>query len=239
VLAYRDRMQEMALAMRNLTNELRRQQPEARRPVVLVSQHSITASYGSTLISQLNVDAEDRITLRSENWDACFNLLMKRDADIAITYGVEDIPPLIDDTLIEQHRMGVGALIPVFATAHLRQLNQWFARGELPIIAYPNEVFMGTIMSRHILPKIDTHGYVRRKTETALTIAALHLASAGLGVAWVPHTLAQRALDDGQLTDMSENLPSAHLHVIASRLTSQASVERKERVWQSITQTTL
>lgn len=238
VMRLRDRMQDLAWGLRNLTNELRQQSTEAQRPVVLVSQHSITASFSSSLIARLNPQAEERITLRSENWDTCFNLLTTREADIAITYGLDDIAPLLDPELIESQRIGSDDLIPVFATEHLRQLNQWFARGELPIIAYPNEVFMGTVMARHILPRIDTPNYVRRKTETALTIAGLHLANAGLGIAWVPQTLAQRGLHEGTLTDMSENLPSKRLNIIAMRLRGEAT-ERKARVWQAVIETPL
>lgn len=238
VVRLRDRMQDLAWGLRNLSNELRQQAADPQSPVVLVSQHSITASYGSPLIAQLNPKAEERITLRSENWDACFTLLTTREADIAITYGMPDIAPLLDEGLIEQQRIGSERLMPVFATEHLRQLNQWFARGELPIIAYPSEVFMGTVMARHILPRVDSRDYVRRKTETALTIAGLHLANAGLGVAWVPQNLAQRALDEGTLTDMSENLPSAELSIIAMRLRGEAA-ERKTRVWQAILDTAL
>jgi DNA-binding transcriptional LysR family regulator len=233
VVRLRDRMQELAWGLRNLNNELRQQAAEPQRPVVLVSQHSITASYGSPLIALLNPQAQERITLRSENWDACFTLLTTGEADIAITYGMPDISPLLDGGLIEQQRIGSERLMPVFATEHLRQLNQWFARGELPIIAYPNEVFMGTVMARHILPRVDSQDYVRRKTETALTIAGLHLAIAGLGVAWVPQNLAQRALDEGKLTDMSDNLPSTELSIIAMRLRGEVA-ERKARVWQAI-----
>jgi len=238
VARYRDRMQELARALRNLKNELRQQQAEPAKPVVLVSQHSITASHCSSLVASLNPEAQERITLRSENWDECFTLLMKREADIGLIYSVQDIVPLLDDTLIERHRIGRDWLIPVFSTAHLRQLNQWFARGELPIIAYPNEVFMGTVMSRYILQRLDSPDYVRLKTETALTIAGLHLAAAGLGIAWVPQSLAQRGLNEGTLTNMSDSLPSAELELIAMRLKG-AAVERKERVWQALIETAL
>ena len=237
VVAYRDRMQELSLALKTLTNELRHNPVESSKPVILVSQHSITASYSSSLLAQLNPAADEQITLRSENWDACYTLLMTREADIAITYGVEAIPPLLDSALIEQKQIGTDRFVPVFGTDHLRQLNQLFARGELPIIGYPQEEFMGSIMRRDILPRVGSLDYVRRKTETALTIAALHLAAAGIGVAWVPLKLAERSIAEGILTDMSDSLPSATLHLIAQRMKGQ-SAERVDSVWQKlITQT--
>ena len=45
VLALKDRLQELALGLRNISSELRHQQSGAAKPVVLVSQHSITASH--------------------------------------------------------------------------------------------------------------------------------------------------------------------------------------------------
>ena len=233
IAAYRDRMQELSLALKNLTNELRHNHPEVSQPVVLVSQHSITASYSSNLLDRLNPSADEQITLRSENWDACYTLLMTREADIAVTYGVDAIPPLLDGDLIEQHQIGVDQFIPVFGTDHVRQLNQLFARGQLPIIGYPNDVFMGSIMRRDILPRIGSLDYVRQKTQTALTIAALHLAAAGVGVAWVPLKLAERSIAEGVLTDMRDSLPSATLHLTALRMKGPAT-ERKEAVWQAL-----
>ena len=233
VMACRDHMQELSLALKNLTNELRHNQSEASKPVVLVSQHSITASYSSNLLARLSPSADERITLRSENWDVCYTLLMRREADIAITYGVETIPPRLDSTLVEQQQIGADQFVPVYGTDHVPQLNQLVAKGELPVIGYPHDVFMGNIMRRDILTRIASLEYVRQKTETALTIAALHLATAGVGVAWVPLKLAQRSIAEGVLTNMSDRLPSALLQLNALRMNGPCPA-RVERVWQSL-----
>ncbi len=238
VLALKDRMQELALGLRNISSELRHQQAGASKPAVLVSQHSITASHGSNLINRLSGGHHEQITLRSENWDACFKLLMTREADIAITYGVATIPPMVDDSLLEQHHIGEDQLVPVLGTSHVQQLQVQLAQGQLPIIAYPQDVFMGTLMNRDILPRLDQVDDVRRRTETALTIAALHMAAAGLGVAWIPLTLASRPIEEGALVDLSDRLPSTTMHLIARRLKAQAA-EPHERIWQALISSTL
>lgn len=238
VLLAKDRIQQLSLSLRALTSELRYQPADASKPVVLVSQHSITTSHGHILINQLSPGQHEQITLRSENWDACFKLLMSKEADIAITYGTATIAPLVDSSLLEQHVIGLDRLVPVFGTAHRQQLDQALAAGQLPIIAYPQDVFMGTLMHRDILPRLDNLDGVRHRTETALTIAALHMAAAGLGVAWVPHTLARRPIEEGQLTELSDQLPSAAMQLIARRLKGPAT-EQAQHIWQVLTSSEL
>ena len=56
------------------------------------------------------------------------------------------------------------------------------------------------------------------KAETALTLAAVELAAVGVGVAWVPMSLAQGRIAEGSLVDLSSDLPSCQLDVTSVRL---------------------
>lgn len=71
------------------------------------------------------------------------------------------------------------------------------------------------------------------KVETELTLAALELAANGIGVAWVPATLARSGIDSGVLADLSASLPYCDLDVTAVRLANQATPV-EATVWEQL-----
>jgi DNA-binding transcriptional LysR family regulator len=238
VIALRQRMQAMSAELRSLAVDLRRTRDSNARSVMLVSQHSITASFGPELVARVNATADLQINLRSENFDECMSLLIKRQADIAITYRALDATPSWEEAIIEAVVIGEDELIPVFSGANLDHLKSQYQAGELPAIVYPPEVFMGALMLRRIAPRIQAGVVLRRRTETALTIAAKHLAQTGIGVAWIPRSLAEPDLATGELVDLSDMLPTVRLETQAIRLRPNGR-EHDSEAWEAITRSPL
>jgi len=238
VIELRERMQAMATELRSLAVDLNRASDSHARTVMLVSQHSITASFGSELVARVTATADLQINLRSENFDECMSLLIKRQADIAITYRALDAALSWDDAIIETVVIGEDELIPVFSAPHLGHLQSQYQAGELPTIVYPPEVFMGALMLRRIAPRIQAGVVLRRRTETALTIAAKHLAQTGIGVAWIPRSLAEPDLTTGELVDLSDMLPTVRLETQALRL-RHGHRGQQDGAWEAITRSPL
>src|SRR5690606_13609934 len=151
----------------------------------------------------------------SENMQECFVLLLARRADIAIVYRLTDSGLPLYGTAIDMVAFGRDRLIPVMAT---QKRNNIGLSEPLPYIAYPAEVFLGQVMHREILAKLPAGCQTLAVAETALTLAAMEMALAGYAVAWVPHSLAGKYLDEGRLHDLSAELPSCELQVTALRL---------------------
>jgi DNA-binding transcriptional LysR family regulator len=127
---------------------------------------------------------------------------------------------LIDD-FIEVIAIGSDRFLPVFNTALASAAEGGLH--EIPYIAYPSDVFFGTVMERRILPHLDPEVHFIPKVETALTLAAVEMAVAGVGVAWVPASLAQERISSGRLVDLSSALPACDLDISAMRLEASAS----------------
>jgi DNA-binding transcriptional LysR family regulator len=70
--------------------------------------------------------------------------------------------------------------------------------------------------------------------ETALTLAALEMATVGIGVAWVPESLARPRLREGVIADLSDPLQTTPLDVMAVRLAG-TSGSVMNAVWDKIT----
>lgn len=224
------RLRMLADDLRDLVHDLKRLDRETTNRIVIACQHAITTSIAPHLVKRLSVGDDVAIRLRSANRDDCYALLMTRQADLALLYqsGAVGLPD--DDPLVERRPLGTERLVPVFATADLVVLDRARAGGELPVVAYPGDVFLGQVANREVLPSIGAALIVRKKAETALTLAGLQLAMAGIGVAWLPQSLAAPYLAGGVLTDLSASLPACTLSIVALRLNGPKSAI-EERVW--------
>ena len=215
----RDQIAKLAQDLRQLVLDLRRGERMAANRIAIASQHALTTSLTPLIVRAIHArDPATHIRLRSANLDECFSLLLSRQVDIAIVYRLpgEDHP--ISQSFVETVAIGTDRLVPVFAASATADLNAQFASGHLPYISFPPEVFLGRVLDQVILPQVHHLTRAVPKAETALTLAALELAEVGVGVAWVPISLARRRIADGSLVDLSSSLPSCKMDVTSVRL---------------------
>ena len=80
---------------------------------------------------------------------------------------------------------------------------------------------MGQLLSKHIFPQTWGITTVRNKAETALTLAAHQLALSGVGVAWLPNSIAKQVIKG----PISRHIPDAIDARIRERLNIVLPVE--------------
>ncbi|TGQ40542.1 MULTISPECIES: LysR family transcriptional regulator [unclassified Mesorhizobium] len=219
---HRDRIVQMVGMLKQLLVDLRRTDRMARNTLVISSQHALTASLTSSFVEKAHTYEKDiYLRLRSANLGECIGHLLSREADIAIIYKLpnEDLP--ISGIYIESEIIAQDRLIPVIAPAARPRLDDSLSKGEIPIVAYPSEVFLGEVMARKVLPMVNALPVP--KAETALTLASIEMASSGLAVAWVPESLARERMTAGKLCDISDQLPSCPMDIVAVRLAGATS----------------
>lgn len=227
-----ERMRELSAGLRDLALALRDVEGARRRRIVIVSQHAIAATSTPEIIGRYaDLDIDTR--LRSANRDDCLAQLMTRRADIALIHDVAGGERLPGSEFLELVRIGTETLIPVYAGDRMAALNRAYEHGELPVIAYPADVFLGQVQRRIIFPKLTRVGRIRPRLETALTLAALEFARTGLGVAWIPEPLASADIATGRLVNLAATLPAISMNLIAARLGDGAPAIVGE-VWERI-----
>ena len=212
-----DRMRDLSAGLRDLARALSDTNRTQRRRVVIATQHSIAATSTPEIIERYaGLDCETR--LRSANRDDCIAQIMTRRADIALIHDVAGAQEIRGVEFLDVAHIGTETLMPVYASAWLDRLNERFRHGELPIIAYPSDVFLGQVQRRIIFPRLTKVGVVRTRLETALTLAALQFARSGMGVAWVPEHLAKADILEDRLLDLSGSLPAISMRILAARV---------------------
>jgi LysR family transcriptional regulator, hypochlorite-specific transcription factor HypT len=230
----RDQIARLATELRQLITDLRRGDRKTSNRIVIASQHALTTALTPAILDRIrHSNADIFVRLRSANLDDCFALLLSRQADIAIAYRLPGQEHPISGEYIETATVGSDRLIPVIAANAAHRLNDRFASGDLPYIAYPSEVFLGRVMQEVVLPAIGRMAAPVAKAETALTHAAIEMAAVGVAVAWVPQTLAAARIGSGGLLDLSATLPSVPLDVTAVRLLATAGPVEAE-IWSLI-----
>lgn len=217
-----ERMRELSIGLRDLTAALQDNDRKRRRRLVIAAQHAIAASSTPALVASLS-ELDIDIRLRSANRDECLAQMMTSQADLALIYDIEGETPVAGWEFFDIVPIGKETLVPVFAADMLPALNAAFAQGELPVIAYPKDVYLGSLQSRLIFPRLTSVGRIRPRLETALTLAALQFARTGLGVAWIPRNLIIEDIRSGTLVDLSATLPVLEMRLIAARLKRSGS----------------
>jgi len=203
-------------AMRSLAAQLRQlrdglAQSSGARGLTLACQHAITTTHSPAIVAALTGDRARPVRVRSENREDCLLRLLAAEADLAVVYDVPHIAPLALGGAFERVSLGPERLIPVAASGVL-------ADGELPYIGYPGDVFLGQVMDRALLPRIAPGWRLRRCAETALTLAAHEYARRGIGVAWLPVSMARDDLASGRLVRLVEDVPSLDMEIWMIRL---------------------
>lgn len=223
-LAQSGQIEQICLEVRQLVADLRRGDRIAGNRIVIASQHSLTTSLMPSIVHDMQRrDDGVHVRLRSANLDECFGLLLSRQADVAIVYHLEDAPDAAPEDFLETLEIGRDCLIPVCRRDLAPRFLGSVSDVELPLIEYPPDVFFGGVMATRITPALAGGIVPVAKAETALTLAALEMAASGVGVAWVPASVARRHIEADRIVDLSECLPSCKLMVQAVRLGSKHS----------------
>lgn len=230
---HHEQLRQMSRQQRNLIKQIQTESRSGSRLIVVACQHAITASLGPQIVKLASGHGKAHVRLRSANLDECEALLLTGQADFSITYSLASDSSGHRAAMTEHAFMAEERLIPVHDAQTSKRMLWRFHMGDLDLVAYPSDVFLGMAIERHIFPRIERQCRLNIVAETALTLAAMQMAKTGVGVAWVPQALADADLVDGRLTDLSEQFGSLDMQIVARRRAGDAA-ELQSRIWDEL-----
>ena len=225
--AQEEEIRRLAQAQRDLRTGLRAAARGEARSVTLICQHAITATVSPRIVRQLTNAGWSSVKVRSGNHDECLLQLISGLADLVISYDDPGADEIIDRPGFASLVIDRDTLKPVCLLELAQNLGS-----EVPVIAYPPDVFLGERIERHIWPDLPANLAVIRRAETALTLAAYHYALDGIGVAWLPGSLVADDLAAGRLVRPQGLGPDYPLDVRLIRLTE--STAAAEAAWTAL-----
>jgi DNA-binding transcriptional LysR family regulator len=125
--------------------------------------------------------------------------------------------------LFERLRFGPEEFIPVAALKNNDDLAQKIGKQQMPIVAYPRNLFLGEALEKVIAKARETGLNFFTVAETGLGPAALEFVREGLGIGWLPHSLIEDELKSGEFTAMTDVVPSFRLIAVAIKSKSSRS----------------
>jgi len=229
------KLREASRQLHALRHELSRAN-QRQRELVIVSQHAISTAIAPQLIQRISSDQEVHVRLRSANREECYALLFSGQADIGLLYQIEDEQPIESTRFVETIPIASEPLVPVISKQNEVLFRRELKNGLIRAVAYPSNVFLGSLLARYVQPLTDSDIDFHWVTETALTTAALQLASIGIGVAWVPLSLANDALSREELVQLDPDLPTISMMVVATRMGMQSNTDI-DGIWSMLAST--
>lgn len=178
--------------------------------IAFACQHAITATVSPRIVAALTEQDNLSVRVRSGNRDECLMMLLSGEVDFALMYEspaarTAAIPRAFESVLLDTERL-VPVCMPALRAA---------ANGPVvPIVSYPAEVFLGRVFALGLAPRLPEGITTLSKAETALTLAAYRYAISGIGVAWLPLSLVQDALDKEELCLLEDILPASELDLV-------------------------
>jgi DNA-binding transcriptional LysR family regulator len=228
-----DDMRRLAAGLRGLRADLSRGYDKDGGRIVIASQHAITTAIAPRLIQILSEELGTDIRLRSANREDCYALLLTRQADLMLFYSTQQHSLTVEPDFIRHFPMGQELLVPIFARQALDALGAAMEGGEVPVVAYPADVFLGKVIREEIWSRFPELTF-KPRAETALTLAAMEFAILGAAVAWVPRSLAYPHIASGVVEDLSAKLGTSEMLLTAARINAKQR-PLTEHAWQSLT----
>jgi len=213
-------LRDLSIRLRQIRHKLHKANSEASSALSFACQHAITATVSPWIVRALTTQGDGPVRVRSSNQEECLMLLLSDAVDFVVMYTVPDMPTPFSESAFETLKLGGDIFIPVCAP----ELRDALQSGLLNTISYPSDVFLGQVFDRHIVPRLNYEMQVTTKAETALTLAAYEFAVGGIGVAWLPRSLALEAIADGTLISLEGELPVQPLDIKAFRLSGDTSL---------------
>jgi DNA-binding transcriptional LysR family regulator len=176
----------------------------------LGAQHALTAMVSPWVARVLRQHDNIALRIRSGSRSECLLMLLRREIDFALIYETVEDRLQFDAAPFDRLLLGQERLIPVAAPSLVPTLH---AGSDIPLITYPADVYLGEMLHSHILPNIPKGLTFSRVAETGLTLAVLQFIRQGLGIGWLPHSVAHDLLQTGALCDLSRDLPNANMTI--------------------------
>jgi len=233
VTEHEGEMRKIALQLHSLKNALSDPSAATASRVSVACQHTIATTISPRLIRKLTRDGQVNVRVRSSNRDECLMMLLTSQVDFALIFEALGNKQEHENDIFLEEPLGSDWMVPVIASHYKDELMDAMNQQILPMITYPPDLYLGQLFDLAFMPHINEHFQLKRVAETGLALAALHYALEGIGIGWLPRSIAMRDIEQGRLLDLSDKLPNRELHVKIVRLRKDMS-ELAEQAWNQI-----
>lgn len=189
---------------------------EDQAALTIAAQHApICSSFPDMALRARQAFPNLRIRLRAGNLDECISVFLRGDASMFLCYEAEGARQLDFGTGVAQGVWGNDYLVPVVGGALRYSVKaEGTVPRDTPAVVYPEDSYFGRVLRRGERP-FSTPSFTENAVcVTAFSSGILELVLKGIGVGWLPYSMAHREIASGNLLSLSNALGQESLRVL-------------------------
>lgn len=206
---------------------------KSRLAVTLAAQHApLCSAFPDMALRAKGLLPNLQFRLRAGNLNECVSLFLRGDASMLLCYEAENIGQLQFGSEIRRGIWGNDFLIPVVGGT-LRYAVTDF--GEVPentpAIVYPEESYFGEILRKNDRPFGVPSSSGNIFGTSAFSSSTRELIIKGLGIGWLPYSMAHQEIESGALISLSNRYGKEALQVAIYAYKSVKAANVLSEIW--------
>jgi DNA-binding transcriptional LysR family regulator len=230
-------LHEMAATLRHLRSELQASQGDTSK-VVVAAQHSLLTSFLPRKLTE--AQGQDRLLMKLQSAypEDGVALLLTKQVDILVAYETARRPLFGQVPDLEREQIATDRFIPFTADRSLRDALRALSPEDnmrVPVITFPRQNFFGRVLWEDIAKSLPRNIHLDPLIESGLSTGVIQFVLAGTGVAWLPSAIAAPHVEQDDLFQLDDVLPTEELFAYCFRV--QRSHSKGVRlVWDLLTE---
>ena len=180
---------------------------KSRMIVELAAQHApICATFPDMALRAKNELPGLQFRLRAGNLNACVSMFLRGDASMLLCYEAASVRSLQFGPDIRRGVWGNDYLVPVVGGA-LRYVVTDFGDipTDTPAIVYPEDSYFGEVLRKNDRPFGIPSSSANTFSVSAFSSGTRELVLNGLGIGWLPFSMAHREIESGELISLANH----------------------------------
>lgn len=203
--------------------------------ITISSQQSLAVSFFPDWVQELGgTFNESLIRMNTVDLHEAVETFLGGSSDFLLCYSSQNMFKQLQVDEVEYLHIGVDELLPVcLADTQAKACFKVQEESTLKMLSHTPESFFGQLIALQCYSQLPTSITLEHCYQSSLSEALKALALKGKGVAFLPHSIVKRELEQGKLVKMEHPLMSIPLQITLYRLKYSQSTQA-QKVWHEI-----
>jgi len=183
--------------------------------VAISAQHApVSSTLPDMVLRAKSAYPQVRFRIRPGNLNDCVTMFLRGDTSMLLCYEAEGAAPLQFGSGVVRGRWGNDYLVPLVGGALRFSIRDNDAVPiDTPAIVYPENSSFGALLRQRERPFATQMFSANPVCETAFSSGVRELIMKGLGVGWLPFSMAHREIESGEMVSLATRLGIEPLEV--------------------------
>lgn len=209
-----------------LTREQLRTMERGQNELTFSSQHALAISFFPNWVERFDHLLDDTlIRLDTVDYHDAVVAFLAGNSDFLLCYASSALSEQLQRDDIESLSVGFDELVPVcLAKPDGSPLHPVKDDSELILLSHPAQSFFGQLIANQCFSHLPPTMTLDHRYQSSLSEGLKALLLKGLGVAFLPRSIIEEEIQQGQLVLLTESLPSIQLEIKLLHLKDSESV---------------